>query len=192
MKTLSEEKASGTNRKFEISKFSGVNYDIRNNKYKARIFHLGKRINLGSFTTFEDAVRARQDAEKQLDIVEKYKNTIGSSLPIVHYLLIEVVGVKPTDLGYIELCQKVENFILKSSKLYRGDTSFFRFVVERFGKGEVLMADEETRKVNFSELPRWFISWLGCEDSLNAIAKKHQIPSSTLRNEWEKLKNSVC
>lgn len=192
MKTLSEEKVSGTDRKVETSKLPGVNFDVRNNKYKARIFHLGKRINLGSFTTFEDAVRARQDAEKQLDIVEKYKGTTGSELPVVHYLLQEVVGVKPNDLGYNEMCQKVENFILKSSVMYRGDTSFFRFVVEKFGKGEVLSAGKEARKIDFSEFPRWFISWLGCEDSLNAIAKKHQIPSSTLRSEWEKLKNSVC
>lgn len=187
MKMLSEEKVNGTGRKV-----SGVNYDVRNNKYKARIFHLGKRINLGSFTTFEDAVRARQDAEKQLDIVDKYKETTGSELPVVHYLLQEVAGVKPTDLGYIDECKKVENFILKSSKSYRGDTSFFRFVVERFSKGEWLKAERKEEKFDFSVFPRWFISWLGCEDSLNAIAKKHQIPSSTLRNEWEKLKNSVC
>lgn len=192
MKTLSEEKANGTDRKFEMPKFTGVNYDIKNNKYKARIFHLGKRINLGSFTTFEDAVRARQDAEKQLDIVEKYKETTGSELPVVHYLLQEVVGVKPNDLGYTEMCLKAENFVLKSSAMYRGDMSFFRFVVERFGKGEVLSTLENEVSSVLSDFPHWFISWLGCEDSLNAIAKKHQIPSSTLRSEWEKLKNSVC
>jgi hypothetical protein len=187
MKTLSEEKVNGTDRKF-----TGVNFDIKNNKYKARIFHLGKRINLGSFTTFEDAVRARQDAEKQYDIVEKYKGTTGSELPVVHYLLQEVVGVKPTDLGYIEMCIKAENFVFKSSVMYRGDMSFFRFVVEKFGKGEVLRTERKDEKFDFSIFPHWFISWLGCEDSLNAIAKKHQIPSSTLRSEWEKLKNSVC
>lgn len=170
----------------------GVNFDKRNNKWKARIFHLGKRINLGSFSSYEDAVQARQYAEKQYDIVEKYKGTTGSELPVVHYLLQEVVGLKPNDSGYIDECKKVENFVLKCAKLYRGDTSFFRFVVEKFGKGEGISTLETSFSSVLSEFPRWFISWLGCEGSLNSIAKNYQIPPSTLRNEWEKLKNSVC
>ena len=59
-------------------KFMGVS--IENGKYKSRIGHNRKKIHLGSFSTFEEAIIARLKAEKlycgefapQKELFEKY------------------------------------------------------------------------------------------------------------------------
>ena len=43
----------------------GVTYDKKGNSYRARLNFQGKMINLGSYTKFEDAVRARREAEEE-------------------------------------------------------------------------------------------------------------------------------
>ena len=44
---------------------TGVNWDKRYNKWEARIKKDYKQIHLGYFNDFEDAVKARKDAEKK-------------------------------------------------------------------------------------------------------------------------------
>ena len=42
----------------------GVYYEKKTNKFRARIKFQGKIVNLGSYTKFEDAVAAREEAEQ--------------------------------------------------------------------------------------------------------------------------------
>ena len=51
----------------------GVNFDKNNNKWRSRISVNGKRINLGQFLLFQDAVNARINAEKKYYGEYRYK-----------------------------------------------------------------------------------------------------------------------
>lgn len=55
----------------------GVYYDKKTNKYRARLKFKGKIMNFGSYTNFEDAVKARQAAEQEYfgSFLESLKNT---------------------------------------------------------------------------------------------------------------------
>ena len=44
----------------------GVYFDKRTGKWRARLKFKGKLMNLGSYTNFEDAVKARKEAEKRI------------------------------------------------------------------------------------------------------------------------------
>lgn len=55
----------------------GVYYDKRTNKYRARLKFKGKIMNFGSYTNFEDAVKARKAAEQEYygSFLESLENT---------------------------------------------------------------------------------------------------------------------
>lgn len=53
------------------SGISGVSFAEANNKWKATIRYNGKNIHLGYFTSFEEAVKARVIAEKELGYVTR-------------------------------------------------------------------------------------------------------------------------
>lgn len=55
----------------------GVYYDKKTNKYRARLKFNGKLMNFGSYTNFEDAVKARQAAEQEYfgSFLESLENT---------------------------------------------------------------------------------------------------------------------
>ena len=55
----------------------GVYYDKKTNKYRARLKFKGKIMNFGSYTNFEDAVKARQAAEQEYfgSFLESLENT---------------------------------------------------------------------------------------------------------------------
>lgn len=55
----------------------GVYYDKRTNKYRARLKFKGKIMNFGSYTNFEDAVKARKAAEQEYygSFLESIENT---------------------------------------------------------------------------------------------------------------------
>ena len=54
---------------------TGVSYYKNRNRYRAHIFFKGKRIYLGDFKNFDDAVKARKEAEKKYfqPVIEKVK-----------------------------------------------------------------------------------------------------------------------
>lgn len=54
----------------------GVDYDIHNNHWRARICVNGKRILLGVFSVFEDAVKARKEAEEKYFGEHSYNNSM--------------------------------------------------------------------------------------------------------------------
>lgn len=65
---------NGKNQKKYISNTSGVT-GVRqrsNGKWRARIYHEGVHIDLGTFIAFEDAVEARQNAEKRYGFHENH------------------------------------------------------------------------------------------------------------------------
>ena len=45
------------------SGINGVSFDKSKNRWKAKISHAGRNINLGTFINKEDAIKARKDAE---------------------------------------------------------------------------------------------------------------------------------
>lgn len=45
------------------SGINGVSFDKSKNRWRAKIFHEGRNINLGTFINKEDAIKARKDAE---------------------------------------------------------------------------------------------------------------------------------
>ena len=64
-----KEKNMDGNRRRQInntSGYTGVHWNKLRNKWQAVIQRNGKKINLGCFDDFEDAVRARQAAEEQM------------------------------------------------------------------------------------------------------------------------------
>ncbi|MBQ8850209.1 MAG: hypothetical protein IJ011_07775 [Clostridia bacterium] len=54
----------------------GVYYDSKANRWRARLKFKGKLMNFGSYTNFDDAVKARKEAEEQIygDFLEKLNN----------------------------------------------------------------------------------------------------------------------
>ena len=44
----------------------GVYYDPKTNRYRARLKFQGRLMNFGSYERFEDAVKARQQAEEEI------------------------------------------------------------------------------------------------------------------------------
>ena len=65
---------NGKNQKKYINNTSGVvGVHLRSSgKWRARIFHKGKHINLGHFDSFDDAVTARNAANKELGFHENH------------------------------------------------------------------------------------------------------------------------
>ena len=63
--------------KDSTSGVTGVNWNKRANKWRARISVNYKRINLGDFVNFEDAVKARKKAEEKYFGEWSYDNSIN-------------------------------------------------------------------------------------------------------------------
>ena len=57
----------------------GVYYDRRTHKWRARLKFKGKLMNFGSYSNFEDAVKARRQAEDEYygELIEQYKKAEG-------------------------------------------------------------------------------------------------------------------
>lgn len=75
--TTSQNQMNVAVRKNNTSGISGVNWDIATNKWRARICVDGKRISLGCFDDFNDAIQARQCAEKKYFGDYRYDNNIN-------------------------------------------------------------------------------------------------------------------
>lgn len=61
-------------RKNNTSNTTGVTYNKQNKNWRASIFFKSKKIDLGSFTNIDDAIKARKEAEEKYfkPILEKY------------------------------------------------------------------------------------------------------------------------
>lgn len=59
---------------------TGVNWDKDHNKWRARIWALGKTYNLGRFDNFDDAVMARKEAEEKYFGEFSYDNSIKENI----------------------------------------------------------------------------------------------------------------
>ena len=175
--------------KNNTSGVSGVHFDTRNHKWKARISKLGKRINLGSFDTFQAAVQARQDAELEMNISLKYERFSKENfsgfphLPVLYYMYLEGGGtgseVSLTPLRYASGVAK----ILALAKSYDGSVSFLRYVIENFSScNEVGIV---------SDFPELILGWLGCSKSIAQIARENSLPFSSVRAEIERFKNKI-
>lgn len=64
-------------RKGNTSGVTGIDWSKRRNKWRARITINKKTINLGDFKNFDDAVKARKDAERRFFEEYSYTNIIG-------------------------------------------------------------------------------------------------------------------
>lgn len=80
--TCVEMLAARTVRKNNTSGVPGVNWRARRHQWRAEICFKGKRYYLGSYGKFEDAVKARKQAEEELfdPFLEKFANTGGTRL----------------------------------------------------------------------------------------------------------------
>ena len=80
--TQRENQANARIQKNNTSGVCGVNFDWSRNKWQAYITHEGKRMQLGRFDCFEDAVIARKEAEEQYFGEYSFDNSIAAS-PVI-------------------------------------------------------------------------------------------------------------
>ena len=63
-----------------LSGVRGVYYDKNTNKYRVRIKLKGKLLHIGSYSSLDDAIKAREEAQKVYygTILESYKNSLNN------------------------------------------------------------------------------------------------------------------
>ena len=71
--TNMENQHHGQLNKSFISKYHGVGYQKRNNKWYSRIYLNGKRIRIGTFNSEIEAFEARKKIEIENNIIDKYR-----------------------------------------------------------------------------------------------------------------------
>ena len=105
------------------SGYTGVCFDNSSQKWRTYISVHGEKVKLGYFTHLEDAVKARQDAEK----IYRF-NFPGFKL--IHFVLQIDMGLSPDSPNYQELYEGAFPYLAKAALKYDGNLAFSTYAVK--------------------------------------------------------------